>query len=111
MRMLETRAIPFQKVVVVGLLASIGPAMAAPYVSRNGYEITAPAGWKMIRGAFGTEVAFIAPARPGFAAANINVMITPSAPGKAIDRDLVELRAAYPKMFTNYQRVDDGYTT
>ncbi len=96
---------------LIGSVAASTPATAKEYVSKNGYRITPPAGWKTMPGSTTTpDVIFLAPPVKGFSA-NINVVVTPAAPGETITQVPTQIRPLFSRMFTAFSPMSQGYTT
>ncbi len=107
-----TRTVPTLLAVLVTAVA----ALAAPYVSPKGFQVTPPAGWHRLNtGGLGAEAIFTAPPSHQFTA-NVNLVTTPAPPSAAVSPSALfpqlqaQINTAYPRQFGHYQRLSEGMT-
>lgn len=91
----------------VGVL-SISSAHAQAITSPKGYSIVPAHGWQNKPGTMGADMFIFAKPAGGFSS-NLNVVVTPTAPGDSLKKLPAQMAAAYPKMFTNYHSLGGKY--
>lgn len=93
------------------LLVAAGAALAGPYVSQKGYEITPASGWMINNhNLMGTDLVIYAKPANGFAA-NINVIVSPCPSGITLDQLRSAGNAQLRATAANYKTIYQGYTT
>ena len=102
---MKTKLLPLLVVPMLCASAYLRSAQAAPFKSKQGYSLQAPAGWKVQSpGPMNADVILLATPRNGFSA-NLNVMAMPVPKNATLGAIKQQMGGFLAKMFTNFKIV------
>ena len=103
------RVFVFVAVGAVLLLMLASLARAATVKSARGYSISAPDGWRVVKGAMGTDLILMAKPTNGFQP-NVNVVVRQAPRGVGLLQGRTDFEKSYQRLFADFKWMGRGTT-